>query len=137
MRYTRIWYTEGLWLCHTPYGHNLQVLAALLKIILDFVLQLYSFGENLKNGLERFLNDTDVTRETPVLHILLLPLVVCLVVCLSSLNPELFSLEISFSLYMPLMHRTFISVQSLTPKLKPTPLPALASRLVTLTMPTH
>ena len=49
-------------------------------------MQLGSFGENLKNGLERFLNDTDVTRETPVLHILLLPLVVCLVICLSPLR---------------------------------------------------
>ena len=30
-----------------------------------------------------------------------------------------------------------ISVQALTPKLNPSPLPALISKLVTLTMPTH
>ena len=49
----------------------------------------------------------------------------------------IFLLEVSFSLYMPLMHRISISAHALTLKLKPTPLPALASRLVMLKMPTH
>ena len=56
---------------------------------------------------------------------------------IQGLNPELFSLETSFSLYMPLTHRISISVQAPTPKLNLSPLPALASRLVTLIMPTH
>ena len=55
----------------------------------------------------------------------------------SPLNNELFSFETSFSLTMPLTHRIFISVQALTSKLNLSPLPALASRLVTFTMPTH
>ena len=53
------------------------------------------------------------------------------------LNTELFSLETSFTLCMPLMHRISVSVQALTPKLSLSPLSALASRLVTLTTPTH
>ena len=53
------------------------------------------------------------------------------------LNTEIFSLETSFSLCMPLTHRISISVQALTPKLNLRPLPALASRLVTLTTPTR
>ena len=56
---------------------------------------------------------------------------------LSPLNTEFFSLEITFSLNMPLTHRISISVKALTPKLSPTPLPALASRHVTLTTPPH
>ena len=56
---------------------------------------------------------------------------------LSPLNTEFFSLEIIFSLNMPLTHRISISVKALTPKLSPTPLPALASRHVTLTTPPH
>ena len=44
------------------------------------------------------------------------------------IRPELYSLEINFSLYI-LTHRISISVQALTPKLKPTPLLALASQL--------
>ena len=53
------------------------------------------------------------------------------------LNPEFFPLEPSFSLYMPLTHHISISVQALTPKLNTSPLSALTSRPVTLTMPTH
>ena len=53
------------------------------------------------------------------------------------LNTEFFSLEISFSLNMPLTHHISICVKALTPKLSPTPLPALASRHVTLTTPPH
>ena len=56
---------------------------------------------------------------------------------LGPLNPEFFSLETSFSLYMHLTHRISIFVRALTPKLNPSPLPALTSRLVTLAMPTH
>ena len=56
---------------------------------------------------------------------------------ISPLIPELFSHETSFSLYMPLTHRISISVQALTPKLHLSPLPALTTRLVTLTTPTH
>ena len=50
-----------------------------------------------------------------------------------------FSLQTGFSLHMPLTHIIFISVQALTTKLKlnPTPLPALISRLMTLTTITH
>ena len=56
---------------------------------------------------------------------------------INPLNTEFFSLEISFSLNMPLTHRISICVKALTPKLSPTPLPALASRHVTLTRPPH
>ena len=38
---------------------------------------------------------------------------------------------------MPLTHHTSISVQALTPKLNPRPLPTLVSRLMTLTMAMH
>ena len=58
-------------------------------------------------------------------------------ILVSPSNTDFFSLETSFSLYMPLMHRISISVQALTPKLNLSPLPALTSRLVTLTTPTH
>ena len=57
--------------------------------------------------------------------------------CFNPLSPEYFSLQINFSLYMPLTHHISTSVQALTPKLNPTPLPALASRPVMLTTPTH
>ena len=53
------------------------------------------------------------------------------------LNTELFLLETSFSLYMPLTHRISIPVQALTPKLNLSQLPTLTNRLVTLTMPTQ
>ena len=56
---------------------------------------------------------------------------------ISPLNPESFSHETSFSLYMPLTHCISISVQALTPKLNLSPLTALKIRLVTLTTPTH
>ena len=55
----------------------------------------------------------------------------------ATLNTELFSHETTFSLCMSLTHCISISVQALTPKLNLSPLPALGSRLVTLTMPTH
>ena len=48
-----------------------------------------------------------------------------------------FSLQTSFSLYMPLTHCIFIFVQAATPKLNPSSLPALTSRLLALTTPTH
>ena len=41
---------------------------------------------------------------------------------INPLNTEFFSLEISFSLNMPLTHRISICVKALTPKLSPTPL---------------
>ena len=50
---------------------------------------------------------------------------------INPLNTEFFSLEISFSLNMPLTHRISICVKALTPKLRPTPLPALASEKYT------
>ena len=51
----------------------------------------------------------------------------------SPLNTELFLFETGFRLYMLLTYRISICVQPLTPKLNLNPLPALASRLVTLT----
>ena len=39
--------------------------------------------------------------------------------CLSPWNPELISFETSFSLYIPLTHRIFISVQALDYKIEP------------------
>ena len=56
---------------------------------------------------------------------------------LNPLNPKFFSLQTTFSPHMPFTHLISISVQALTPKLNPCPLPALISSLVTLTTPTH
>ena len=54
-----------------------------------------------------------------------------------SLTPKLYSFQITFSICMPTTHHIFISVRALTPKLNPSALAAIISRLVTLTMPTH
>ena len=56
---------------------------------------------------------------------------------INPLNPKFFSLQTTFSPHMPFTHLISISVQALTPKLNPCPLPALISSLVTLTTPTH
>ena len=47
------------------------------------------------------------------------------------------SLETTFSLYMPLMHQISFSVQALSPNLHLTPVLALISRLMTLTILTR
>ena len=56
---------------------------------------------------------------------------------LNPLNPKFSSLQTTFSPHMPFTHLISISVQALTPKLNPCPLPALISSLVTLATPTH
>ena len=48
-----------------------------------------------------------------------------------------FSPETTSSLDMPSTHRVSISVQALTPKVNPSSLPALISRLLNLTTPTY
>ena len=53
------------------------------------------------------------------------------------LTPKLYSFQTTFSICMPTTHHIFISVQALTPKLNPSALAAIISRLVTLTTPTH
>ena len=57
-----------------------------------------------------------------------------LAVFLNPLNP---SLKTAFSIHMPLTHHISISVEVLTPKLNPFPLPALINRLMILTSSTH
>ena len=56
---------------------------------------------------------------------------------LNTLNPKFCSLAVAFSIHMQLTCHISICVQALTPKLNLCPLPALISRLVTLTIPTH
>ena len=50
---------------------------------------------------------------------------------------QFFSLQIAFSIHMPLIHHISISAQALTPKLNTCTLPASINRLMILTMPTH
>ena len=56
---------------------------------------------------------------------------------INPLTPKLYSFQTTFSICMPTMHHIFISVRALTPKLNPSALAAIISRLVTLTTPTH
>ena len=56
---------------------------------------------------------------------------------INPLTPKLYSFQTTFSICMPTTHHIFISVRALTPKLSPSALAAIISRLVTLTTPTH
>ena len=61
----------------------------------------------------------------------------CTFINLKNLQTQIFFTWTTFSLHMPLTHHVSISVQALTPKVNPSSLPALISRLMNLTTPTY